>query len=64
MPKLNVGLFAIVLKLGPKIGSIALKLFKGIKFGKVGFAAASFVGVFIRVYLAVRPADFVHVVCS
>lgn len=36
-----LGPLVILVKLGPKIGTIALKLLKGLKVGKVGFATAS-----------------------
>lgn len=42
--KPRVGIIALLVKAGPKVGATLLKLVKGLKFGKVGLAAASFAG--------------------
>lgn len=41
MAKKTVGPIALLFKLGPKIGTLLLKLLKGLKVGKIGLAAAS-----------------------
>jgi Zn-dependent protease len=40
--KTSAGLWALIFKAGPKLGSVLLKLAKGLKFGKAGLATVSF----------------------